>query len=442
MAKPELKQFGELDAEDFERHPVWIGCHTADYGKPWYEGTDEETFRPWKGKLPVGPAEGMLLVRAVIELHDGSRYQGFVTPAIEERDDRRPEEHCLLGTQQPELFVGEKRFGFWGGMGGISARAQQELYMALEKTPDTIFPLHFSTDPGLTSGLATGHVDGFYRSTREGVEITIAEPVDEREMAEAAAQTGSLFRMSAKARQGYPQPGGITKPHAYKTVVYSGACRRCGIYDTQTAPFRFAKSGRNEPSGFVQFIWVYDAFFVRPDIAQEILKAGITGVSFGAALDHRTGVELTDRVQMIFPVIACAETSRLPPVTCRTNNEEATAFWAKLTKQQLSPSVEENRCVSSPRVEKEWQQIRALPYCGRVKYHVPYNIPNSLALIPSNLSGAPDLFQTAEWFGSGAQAFRLTLSSPRFMNLIRERRWKGLLFESTKQSGWSERTSI
>jgi hypothetical protein len=65
-----------------------------------------------------------------------------------------------------------------------------------------------------------------------------------------------------------------------------------------------------------------------------------------------------------------------------------------------------------------------------------------VALIPGKLTGAPDLFQTAEWFGSGAQAFRLTLSSLRFMNLIRERRWKGLLFESTKQSGWSERTSI
>src|SRR5438874_1972957 len=76
----ELKQFGELDAEDFQRHPVWIGCHTADYGRPWHEDTDDETFRPYSGKLPVDPSEGMLLVRAVIELKDGSRYPGFVTP--------------------------------------------------------------------------------------------------------------------------------------------------------------------------------------------------------------------------------------------------------------------------------------------------------------------------------------------------------------------------
>ena len=44
MEKPGLKQFGELVPADFERHPVWIGCHVADYEEPWYEETDEETF--------------------------------------------------------------------------------------------------------------------------------------------------------------------------------------------------------------------------------------------------------------------------------------------------------------------------------------------------------------------------------------------------------------
>jgi hypothetical protein len=73
MTTPELKQFGDFDIEDLERHPVWIGCHTADYGKPWYEDTDEETFRPYRGKLPADPADGMFLVRAVFVLRDGGR---------------------------------------------------------------------------------------------------------------------------------------------------------------------------------------------------------------------------------------------------------------------------------------------------------------------------------------------------------------------------------
>src|SRR6266404_5364555 len=58
MVRSELKQFGELEPEDFERHPVWIGCHTADYGKPWYNDSDEETFpcdREWDGGTRFQP---------------------------------------------------------------------------------------------------------------------------------------------------------------------------------------------------------------------------------------------------------------------------------------------------------------------------------------------------------------------------------------------------
>ena len=49
--KPELKQFADLTPTDFERHPVWIACHAEDYAEPWFNETDEETFRPWMGAL-------------------------------------------------------------------------------------------------------------------------------------------------------------------------------------------------------------------------------------------------------------------------------------------------------------------------------------------------------------------------------------------------------
>jgi hypothetical protein len=158
-----LRQFGELETEDFQRHPVWIGCHTAHHGKPWYEDTDEETFRPYTGKLPADPAEGMLLVRAVFELRDGSRYPGFVTPAAEGWDKRpdghpRFEHNHILGTQQPQMFVGDRLFGFWGGMVGIPSQAQQGLYAALDKQPDAIFPVRFNTDAEFTIGIGNGNV--------------------------------------------------------------------------------------------------------------------------------------------------------------------------------------------------------------------------------------------------------------------------------------------
>ena len=107
MTTPELKQFGDLTPEDFERHPVWIGCHTADYDEPWYENTDEQTFRPWTGVLPADMSKGMLLVKARLELRDGSRHTGSVTPAPKEGE---------LATQQPQIFAGNVRFGFWGGI--------------------------------------------------------------------------------------------------------------------------------------------------------------------------------------------------------------------------------------------------------------------------------------------------------------------------------------
>jgi len=156
-SKPELKQIDDLSSADFERHPVWIACHTEDFAEPWFNETDEETFRPWTGALPVGPSDGMLLVRATFELHDGSRHDGFLTPASKEGD---------LGTLQPHLFVSGKSFGFWGGMAGVRPDGRRAFYKALGKGQKAIFPIQFSTAPDLATGVIAGRVDGFYRGTR------------------------------------------------------------------------------------------------------------------------------------------------------------------------------------------------------------------------------------------------------------------------------------
>jgi len=162
MTTPDLKQFGDLTPEDFERHPVWIGCHTVDYDEPWYENTDEQTFRPWSGKLPAGPSEGMLLVKATLELRDGTRHSGFVTPSSKAGD---------LATQQPQIFGGARRFAFWGGIFGVQQEERQALYAALGKSPDQVFPLRFSVGPNLATDVTTGQVEGFYRFTAKGTQV-------------------------------------------------------------------------------------------------------------------------------------------------------------------------------------------------------------------------------------------------------------------------------
>ena len=129
---PELKQFGDLAEDDFVRHPVWINCHVEDYDKPWYDQTDEETFRPWTGPLPVAPSQGMFLVRASAQFHDGSQHTGFLTLAFEEGD---------LGMRQPHVFVEGKLYDFWGGGPGIPIGWRQKFYEASGKEPQEIFPL-------------------------------------------------------------------------------------------------------------------------------------------------------------------------------------------------------------------------------------------------------------------------------------------------------------
>ncbi len=162
--KPELKQFGDITLEDFDRHPVWIGCHTADYDEPWYEETDEETFRPWTGVLPADAATAMLLVKATFELKDGSKYLGFMTPTPPPGD---------LGGQQPYLFTGDQGWCFWGGIVGVSIEERQALYAALGKKPGKVFPLRFSAEPGLATGETSGQIDGFYQAFGNRLQIDL-----------------------------------------------------------------------------------------------------------------------------------------------------------------------------------------------------------------------------------------------------------------------------
>jgi hypothetical protein len=152
VAAPILRQFGDLVAEDFATHPIWIGCHTADYDEQWYDETDEETFRPRVGPLPADPSEGMLLVRATATLHDGTLLPGFLTPSIEDGD---------LGTIQPHVFAGNEIFHFWGGSVGVPAEERSEFLRVVDKAENEIFPMRVEADAGLSGGLVHAELTGW-----------------------------------------------------------------------------------------------------------------------------------------------------------------------------------------------------------------------------------------------------------------------------------------
>ncbi|MBI3759336.1 MAG: hypothetical protein HY269_06230 [Deltaproteobacteria bacterium] len=164
-SKPTLKQFRDLRRSDFEEHPVWIGCHTADYGQTWYDQTNEETFRPWSGSLPVDPVEGTLLVLAEFQLNDGSSAIGLAIPSVRSQPSH-------LGNTQPHILpMDGAPVAFW--FGNIEPPAQEidSAYMRLEKRAEQVFPARFKTKPGLTTEKCAGTVDGFYweRDVEPGV---------------------------------------------------------------------------------------------------------------------------------------------------------------------------------------------------------------------------------------------------------------------------------
>jgi hypothetical protein len=157
--RPQLVQFGDLTPAHFAAHPAWIQCHVVDYDEPWHDETDEETFRPWTGPLPAGPEEGILLVAADLTLADGTSLKGFLTPAFPDAGD----DPVLLGTIQPQIFLPSgRRESFWDGMFARSAADRARLYAELGRTAERVFPIRFRAKAGLTTGLASGEIAGFY----------------------------------------------------------------------------------------------------------------------------------------------------------------------------------------------------------------------------------------------------------------------------------------
>jgi hypothetical protein len=171
--RPELKQAWDLTLADFVEHPVWVCVHGNDQDEWWYEESDEATFRPWTGELPVSPESRNLLVRASIELHDGSRYEGALRPAPlnwaeSESVFRLEAETGLIAFQQPVILFGNQQFRFWGGIPGISPADRQAFYAAVGLPSDKVFPLQCVTKPGLADGICEGMVLGFYQLLKKG----------------------------------------------------------------------------------------------------------------------------------------------------------------------------------------------------------------------------------------------------------------------------------
>lgn len=227
---------------------------------------------------------------------------------------------------------------------------------------------------------------------------TIINKYSSQEMAAA-----EWLHISAKGHHGYPQPEEGWWERTYDAAT---RCRKCGFVAVQQAPFRLRGEPAASRSQFLQLNWVFDEFFVRPVVRDALLAAEVTGIEFVPPVIHRSGLPslAVDQMRITSGLRPAIDTSALQTVTCKMNNEEGASAFAP-----------------GPLLES------ASEFCGRVKYHMRRRGP--LKLDRAAFEGAPDVVRTAERFGSGGLAFRVTIVSQRFRQLVSAAKWRGLSFE-------------
>jgi hypothetical protein len=159
--KPELKHINKLRIEDFERHPVWVNCHSADYGKSWHNRVTEDVMRPHLGSTPVG-TEYMYSVRCSLKFSDGSLHDGFASPSTDPDDWGMIQPRLLSKKMSPVMF-------WWGAFPQYEMR--DNLLRATKLNLDQIFPIEVTPHPGLTSGHCSGLIQGFMIWTPESYEV-------------------------------------------------------------------------------------------------------------------------------------------------------------------------------------------------------------------------------------------------------------------------------
>jgi len=110
--------------------------------------------RPVESDGLLDPDDGSFIVRAILNLADGTRLTGYLNTPFQGQAD--------LGTVQPVIVVPAGQIGFWWGMIEPTATDIAESYQRLGKTsPAQVFPLRFASDVAMADGPVEGEISGF-----------------------------------------------------------------------------------------------------------------------------------------------------------------------------------------------------------------------------------------------------------------------------------------
>jgi hypothetical protein len=212
----------------------------------------------------------------------------------------------------------------------------------------------------------------------------------------------SWCQLHATSHFGYPQPEDDWQLSTYDLTSY---CHRCGICPVQVCPLRFRSEPKQRHSQFLQLNWVFDEFFVRPEIRVAFEREGISGIGFRPAVHHKSGqpLETVQQLEVLTILPPALKMESVQTVTCKPNNEDG-------------PEKSYGGVLRYP---------PDYPYCGRVKYA---RKGESFQWSRSAFAYAPDIVKSFEWIGSGGAAFREVFVSKRIVDLAQRSKWRGLGF--------------
>lgn len=186
------------------------------------------------------------------------------------------------------------------------------------------------------------------------------------------------LEVSSKWHHGYPEPSD-TMDYLELTYNLDDYCAVCGVGKHQKAPFRFKKSPVWGQKNILQLYWIYDEYFVKPEIWQDLFEP------FG---------------------IGCR------PVVLDKSDKVLDA----VVQLDLNELVDLDGFGDAPFVECN--------SCGRIKY-----LPITRGYKPAPVSfPAKAMFRSNQFFGSGASAHRMVLVSNEIFVKAESLKLKGVSY--------------
>lgn len=216
-------------------------------------------------------------------------------------------------------------------------------------------------------------LNGFINPDNIGTHIVYAE------FTAKELNAANYLAVLSNWHHGYPEPSDTIMGFMELTYNVQNYCQKCGIGAFQKAPFRFKKAPVWGKRNILQLNWIFDEYFVKPEIWREVFEP--FGIGCRPVVLDKSGRELDSVVQLELTELAeLNDLDDLPFDTCAS--------------------------------------------CGRIKY-----LPITGRFMPAPSKTSAAMFRSNQYFGSGASANRMVIVSQELFVKAQSAGLKGVSYE-------------